>query len=60
MSDIIGQLCDGRFFSIETKRPKEEPTEAQYEFMWLVNKYRGVSGWADSVEKALTIVEREK
>jgi hypothetical protein len=57
MSDIIGQLRDGRFFCIETKKPGEEPTEEQFAFLDLVEMNGGVSGWADSVESALWILE---
>ena len=57
MSDIIGQLRDGRFFCIETKKPGEEPTEEQFNYLDLVAKNGGVSGWCDSVESALWILE---
>ena len=57
MSDIIGQLRDGRFFCIETKKPGEEPTEEQFNYLYLVTENGGVSGWADSVESALWILE---
>jgi hypothetical protein len=57
MSDIIGQLRDGRFFCIETKRPGKEPTEEQFAFLDLVELNGGVSGWCDSVGSALWILE---
>jgi len=57
MSDVIGQLIDGRFFSIEVKKPKKEPTEEQYAFLDLVRNNNGVSGWCDSVEGALKIID---
>lgn len=58
MSDIIGQLRDsGQLFCIETKKPGEEPTEEQFDFLDVVSKNGGVSGWADSVESALWVIE---
>lgn len=59
MSDIIGQLKDGRFFSIETKRPGEKPSPEQYEFMGHVLANKGVAGWASNVEEALKILEEK-
>lgn len=57
MSDVIGQLKgSGKFFCIEIKKPNEKPTEVQYEFMWLVEKNNGVSGWCSSVEGAIQII----
>lgn len=53
MSDIVGMLKNGKFFSIETKVPGKEPTEVQYEFMDLVNRNGGLAFWADSVSKAM-------
>lgn len=57
MSDIIGMLVTGKFFSIETKKPKEKPTEEQYGFMDLVDKNNGIAGWCCSVEGAIKIIE---
>lgn len=57
MSDIIGQLVDGRFFCIEVKIPKEEPTSEQFRFMDLVSKNNGVSGWCCDVAGAIEIIE---
>lgn len=57
ISDIIGQLTDGRFFGIETKKPKEVPTDEQYGFMELVSTNKGVSGWATNVNDAIQIIE---
>ena len=53
MSDILGMLKNGKTLAIETKKPGEEPTKEQYDFMWLVNKNGGLAFWADSVEKAM-------
>ena len=57
MSDVIGMLKDGRFFCVETKRPKEKPTAEQDGFMTLVANNGGVSGWANCVEGAINIIE---
>ena len=50
MSDIIGQLRDGRMLAIETKDTGETPTEEQYSFLDLVRNNGGVSFWSDSVD----------
>ena len=57
MSDITGQLIDGRFFAIETKKPGEKPTEEQRVFIERVKKHGGKAGWADNVETAKLIIE---
>jgi hypothetical protein len=57
VSDIIGQLKDGRFFCIEVKRPKEKPTKEQLHFLKMVRESGGVSGWADNVKDALNILK---
>ena len=57
MSDVVGQLTDGRFFCVETKKPKEKPTAEQDRFMTLVANNNGVSGWANCVEGAINIIE---
>lgn len=59
MSDIIGQLRDGRMFAIETKRPGETPTEEQYAFIGMVKRNNGVAGWADNVSTAKLIIEEK-
>ena len=57
MSDIIGMMVTGAFLAIETKKPDEEPTPEQHEFLELVSRNGGISGWCDSVKGALEIVE---
>ena len=57
MHDIIGMLTNGKFFSVETKRPNETPTKEQFEFMDLVIRNGGVSGWAANVKEAIQIIE---
>lgn len=57
MSDIIGQMKDGRFLAIEAKAPGERPTNDQLAFLALVESNKGLAGWADSVEMAKGIVD---
>lgn len=57
MSDIIGQLIDGRLFVIETKKPGETPTDEQHTFIDRVKRHGGVGGWADNVETAKFIID---
>ena len=57
LSDIIGQLRDGRVLALEVKRPGELPTAIQLEFLALVESNGGVSGWCDSVEGVMEILE---
>lgn len=56
MSDIIGQLTTGQFFSIETKKPGELPTDEQFNFIGLVCANKGRSGWADNAKDALKVI----
>jgi hypothetical protein len=57
MSDIIGQLISGQFFSIEVKKPDETPTNEQFNFMQLVITNKGISGWATNAKEAVEIIE---
>ena len=59
MSDIIGQLKDGKFFCIEVKLPDEMPTDEQYNFMSLVAQNKGTAGWCTNVQDAIKIIERK-
>jgi hypothetical protein len=56
LSDIIGQLKDGRLFAIEVKLPGKTPTPEQLGFIETVNSANGVAGWCDSVEGASLIL----
>lgn len=49
LSDIIGQLKDGRMLAVEVKRPGKLPTADQEAFMRLVNSSGGLAFWADDV-----------
>lgn len=57
LSDGLGQMRDGRILVIEFKRPGETPDAAQQQFLDTVARWGGVSGWADSIERAIEIVE---
>ena len=51
ISDIIGCMPDGRFLSVEVKRPKGKVTKLQE--MWIVEKLKsnGISVVAHSVDE---------
>jgi len=59
LSDIIGQLRDGRFLAVEVKQPGGKPTTEQLEFLARVRRYGGVAGVVERVADALTLVEGE-
>lgn len=50
LSDIIGQLTDGRFLAIECKRPGKTATAEQWQFLCNVNRNNGVGFVAVSVD----------
>jgi hypothetical protein len=51
MSDIIGQLKDGRFMAIEVKREGKYPTAEQNAFLGMVNLNGGYACYVQSVER---------
>ena len=53
LSDLIGQLKDGRMLAIEVKRPGKMPTEAQVEFMGEVARWHGVAFVARGIQDVL-------
>jgi hypothetical protein len=53
LSDIIGQMRDGRFLAVEVKRPGGQPTQAQIEFLGLVDRSGGVAFVARSVDDVM-------
>ena len=57
MPDILGQLKDGRLLGVEVKKPGDKPRKEQLEFLDMISKNNGVSGWCDCVEQAIQIVE---
>jgi hypothetical protein len=52
--DFIG-CYKGRFFSIETKRYEEVPTERQTICMQRINEAKGYAIWGDSIERIRTL-----
>ena len=57
LSDILGQMRDGRLIALEIKKPKEKPKPEQLEFLDLVSRNKGVSGWCCNVTGAIQIIE---
>lgn len=57
VSDILGQMVDGRMLAIEVKKPGKKPTEAQMRFIETVNNANGLAGWADSISAAQHIIK---
>lgn len=51
LSDIVGQLMDGRFLAIEVKRPSGKVTDEQQAFLSMVQKSNGVAFVARSVQQ---------
>jgi len=59
LSDIGGQMKDGRALWLEAKRDADAPmAEDQMQFLNTVTVYRGVCGVVWSVEMALEILDR--
>ena len=58
LSDILGQLRDGRIFAIEVKRPGNIPTQEQREFLELVNENNGLGIWVDTVKGVIRELEK--
>ena len=56
VSDIVGQLKDGRFFAVEVKRPGNKPTDEQWEFLEGVAAGGGVAGWVDDVAQLARVI----
>jgi len=59
LSDIIGQLADGRFLAVEVKRPGKNPTETQKAFLDRVAKYSGVAYTVHSVDELDKFIKSE-
>jgi hypothetical protein len=57
ISDLIGQMKDGRFIACEVKRPGEQPKPNQRAFLDEVRANRGVAFCAHSIDEALTALE---
>ena len=59
ISDLVGQLTDGRFFAVEVKKAGEQPTLAQAEFLARVNEFGGVGFVARSVDEVFDRLKKE-
>jgi len=59
LSDIIGQLSDGRFLAIEVKMPGKKPTDHQQNFLTRVEKYNGVAYTVHSVDELDKFIKSE-
>lgn len=57
MSDLQGHRPDGRCFYLEVKKPGKKPRENQISFIRAMRSTGAIAGWADSVERALEVVE---
>lgn len=60
LSDILGQLVDGRMLAIEVKRPSGRVTEDQMAFISMVANSGGVAFVARSVAEAWAILDGVK
>lgn len=58
LSDIVGQLVDGRFLAIEVKRPSGRVTEDQDGFLAAVNKHHGLAFVARSVADVWAVLDQ--
>ena len=58
LSDIVGQLKDGRWLAFETKRAGKKPTRGQLAFLALVNTHNGLAGWGGLEELEQLLKER--
>lgn len=57
MADLQGHLPDGKCFYLEVKLPGQKPRENQRRFLDAMRRTGAIAGWADSVEKAVEVVE---
>jgi hypothetical protein len=60
LSDIIGQLKDGRLLAVEVKRPGGMPTAAQVEFLGLVDRSGGIAFVARSIDDVIAALSPPK
>ncbi len=51
--DLLGLTKEGRFFSIEVKRPGKKPTPEQIEFMATINQMKGLALVAYNVDDVI-------
>lgn len=58
-ADLQGHRPDGRAWYLEMKQPGKQPTEEQNRFLDTMRQSGAIAGWADSVEKAVEVVEND-
>ncbi|MGE0383461.1 MAG: VRR-NUC domain-containing protein [Gammaproteobacteria bacterium] len=59
LADIIGQLRDGRFLAVESKRPKGGRRRvAQKAFIAVVNANNGVAGFCPSLDALIELLQK--
>lgn len=58
MSDIIGQMMDGRFLALECKRHGKHPTPDQARFLALVRGSGGVAACVTSAQDTIDVLDR--
>jgi len=56
MSDILGQMRDGRILALETKRKGCKPTDDQQMFIDQVRKGHGVAGVVYSLDDTIELI----
>lgn len=56
LSDIIGQLKNGKFLAVEVKRLSGTATRAQLDFIQIVNNHNGVAFIARSVNDVVAML----
>jgi hypothetical protein len=59
LSDIVGQMVDGRMLAIEVKRPSGRVTEDQKSFIGMVQNSNGVAFVARSVADVFAVLDGE-
>jgi len=57
LPDILFQTVNGLMGGIEVKKPNEKPTPIQFEFLEMISRNGGISGWATNVKEAIEIIE---
>lgn len=56
-ADLQGHRPDGKAWYLEMKQPGKKPTAEQQNFINQMQASGAIAGWADSVEKAVEVVE---
>lgn len=58
-ADLQGHRPDGKAWYLEMKQPGKRPTAEQQNFLDQMRQSGAIAGWADSVERAIEVVENE-